>query len=91
MNAVIYARYSSDKQTEQSIEGQLREGYAYAERMGITVVGEYIDRAVSGTSDQRPDFQRMISDSIKRQFEAVIVWKLDRPHSFLPSMPNSDP
>ena len=43
MNAVIYARYSSDKQTEQSIEGQLREGYAYAERMGITVVGEYID------------------------------------------------
>lgn len=78
MNAVIYARYSSDKQTEQSIEGQLREGYAYAERMGITVVGEYIDRAVSGTSDQRPDFQRMISDSIKRQFEAVIVWKLDR-------------
>lgn len=78
MNAVIYARYSSDKQTEQSIEGQLREGYAYAERAGMTIVGAYIDRAISGTSDQRPDFQRMIADSAKRQFEAVIVWKLDR-------------
>ncbi len=78
MNAVIYARYSSDKQTEQSIEGQLREGYAYAERAGMTIVGAYIDRAISGISDQRPDFQRMIADSAKRQFEAVIVWKLDR-------------
>lgn len=78
MNAVIYARYSSDKQTEQSIEGQLRYCYDYAKRCGYTVVGEYIDRAISGTSDQRPQFQKMIADSAKKQFQFVIVWKLDR-------------
>lgn len=78
MNAVIYARYSSHGQTEQSIEGQLRDNYAWAEQQGITVVGEYIDRALTGTKDARPDFQRMIVDAAKRQFEMVIVWKLDR-------------
>ena len=57
MNAVIYARYSSHNQTEQSIEGQLRDCYAYAKRCDLTVVGEYIDRAISGTTDERPDFQ----------------------------------
>ena len=78
MNAVIYARYSSHSQTEQSIEGQLRDNYAWAKQQGITVIGEYIDRALSGTKDQRPDFQRMIEDASKKQFEMVIVWKLDR-------------
>ena len=78
MNAVIYARYSSHGQTEQSIEGQLHDNYAWAEQQGITVIGEYIDRALTGTKDQRPDFQRMIADAAKRQFELVIVWKLDR-------------
>lgn len=78
MNAVIYARYSSHGQTEQSIEGQLRDNYAWANQQGVTVVGEYIDRALSGTKDQRPDFQRMVEDAAKRQFEMVIVWKLDR-------------
>lgn len=77
-NAVIYARYSSANQTEQSIEGQLRDCRAYAEREGLTVVHEYIDRAISGRSDDRPDFQRMIADSAKKQFQHVIVWKLDR-------------
>ena len=47
MNAVIYARFSSHAQTEQSIEGQLRDCYEYARRYDITVVGEYIDRAIS--------------------------------------------
>ena len=47
MNAVIYARYSSDNQREESIEGQIRECTAYAERNGITVVRHYIDRALS--------------------------------------------
>ncbi|MBQ1215213.1 MAG: recombinase family protein, partial [Firmicutes bacterium] len=56
-NAVIYARYSSHSQTEQSIEGQLHDAYQYAERCGYRVVGEYIDRALTGTSDDRPDFQ----------------------------------
>ena len=77
--AVIYARYSSHSQTEQSIEGQLRVNYEYAEREGLKVVGEYIDRAVSGTSaDARPEFQRMIQDAKKRQFDYIIVYKLDR-------------
>ncbi len=77
-NAVIYARYSSHNQTEQSIEGQLRDAYAYAQKRGLTVIGEYIDRAFSGTNDSRPDFQRMIKDAEKRQFRFIIVWKLDR-------------
>lgn len=78
MNAVIYARYSSHSQTEQSIEGQLRDCYEYAKRYDINVVGEYIDRATSGTTDDRPDFQRMIADAPKKQFDRIIVWKLDR-------------
>ena len=78
MNAVIYARYSSHNQTEQSIEGQLHDNYAYAERCGYNVIGEYIDRAMTGTKDDRPDFQRMIKDAEKRQFQTIIVWKLDR-------------
>lgn len=78
MNAVIYARYSSHNQTEQSIEGQLRDCYDYAKRNDLTVIGEYIDRAISGKTDERPDFQRMIKDASKHQFERVIVWKLDR-------------
>ena len=77
-NVVIYARYSSDKQTEQSIEGQLRYCYQYAEQHDYRVVGEYIDRAISGTSDRRPQFQQMISDAEKKQFKYVLVWKLDR-------------
>ena len=78
MNGVIYARYSTDSQREESIEGQLRECMEFAERQGITVVGQYIDRALSAKTDDRPDFQRMIKDSAKRLFDVVIVWKLDR-------------
>ena len=78
VNAVIYARYSSHSQTEQSIEGQLHDAYEFAQREGYLIVGEYIDRAQSGTKDNRRDFQRMIADAAKKQFQAVIVWKLDR-------------
>ncbi len=78
MNVVIYARYSSDRQTEQSIEGQLKECYEYAQRNGYTVVGEYIDRAISGTTDHRPEFLRMIADGDKKLFQAVLVYQLDR-------------
>lgn len=77
-NAVIYARFSSHAQNEQSIEGQLRVCHEFAKREGITVVGEYIDRALTGRSDDRPDFQRMISDAKKKAFQFVIVYKLDR-------------
>lgn len=55
--AIIYARYSSDKQTEQSIEGQMRVCKEYAAKNGYVVVGEYIDRAMTGTNDKRPAFQ----------------------------------
>lgn len=77
-NAVIYARFSSHAQNEQSIEGQLRVCHEYAVREGLTVVGEYIDRALTGRSDDRPDFQRMIADAKKKAFQFVIVYKLDR-------------
>ena len=78
MKAVIYARYSSDNQREESIDGQLRECREYAERNDITVLGTYIDRALSAKTDNRPEFQRMIKDSAKHLFDVVIVWKLDR-------------
>ena len=78
MNAVIYARYSSDNQREESIEGQIRECTAYAEKNGITILRHYIDRALSAKTDNRPEFQNMIKDSGKRLFDMVIVWKLDR-------------
>lgn len=76
--AVIYARYSSSGQREESIEGQLRECHAYAKHNGFTVVGEYVDKALTGRTDKRPDFQRMLRDSERGIFKAVILWKTDR-------------
>ena len=76
--AVIYARYSSDRQTEQSIEGQLRVCTEYAERNEITIVDTYVDRAMSGTTDNRPAFRKMLTDSAKKKWDFVIVYKLDR-------------
>jgi len=78
MKAVIYARYSSDSQNESSIEGQLRECQEYAEKHNIKIVTSYIDRALSAKTDNRPEFQRMIRDSARKQFDIVLVWKLDR-------------
>ena len=79
MNAVIYARFSSSSQTEQSIEGQLKYCYEYAKSNDLTVIREYIDRAKSGTSaEKRDSFQKMIADSSKKQFDFVLVYQLDR-------------
>ena len=78
MTAVIYARYSSDNQREESIEGQIRECTDYAEKNGITVIKHYIDRAFSAKTDNRPEFQQMIKDSGKKLFDVVLVWKFDR-------------
>ena len=78
MNAVIYARYSSENQREESIDGQLRECKAFAERNDIQIIGTYIDRALSAKTDNRPEFQRMVKESAGRAFEMVLVWKLDR-------------
>lgn len=78
MNGVIYARYSSERQTEQSIEGQLRECQEYADANDIKIVGTYIDRAKTGKNDNRADFQKMLRDSKNKYFDTVIVWKIDR-------------
>ena len=58
---VIYARYSSERQTEQSIEGQLRVCYEFAKQNDLVVLREYIDRAMTGTNDLRKDFQQMLA------------------------------
>ena len=76
--AVIYARYSSDSQSEQSIEGQLRVCHEFAEREKIIILNTYVDRAMTGTNDHRPSFQQMITDSKHKKWDYVLVYKLDR-------------
>lgn len=79
MNAVIYARYSAGpRQTDQSIEGQLRVCTDFCKQRGITVIDSYCDRHISGRTDERPEFQRLIADAKKKKFEAVVVYKTDR-------------
>lgn len=78
MKAVIYARYSSHNQREESIEGQLRVCHEYAAREGLCVIREYVDSAMTGTSDQRPSFQQLIADSSRNEFDTVLVYTLDR-------------
>ena len=77
-SAVIYARYSSDSQTEQSIEGQLRVCEDYAKSHNIVIVNTYIDRAMTGTNDNRPAFQRMLQDSNRKEWDFILVYKFDR-------------
>ena len=76
--AVVYARYSSDRQNEQSIEGQLSVCTEYAKRNDIVITGMYIDRALTGRSDDRPEFQRMIAESKSNAFNIVLIYKFDR-------------
>ena len=76
--AVVYARYSCDSQTEQSIEGQLRVCEQFAKNNDIAIVNTYIDRAMTGTNDQRPSFQQMLKDSTKKEWNYILVYKLDR-------------
>lgn len=79
MNAVIYARYSAGpRQTDQSIEGQLRVCTDFCKQRGITVIGTYCDRHISGRTDERPEFQKLIADAKRKKFEAVVVYKTDR-------------
>lgn len=77
-NAVIYARYSSHNQREVSIEQQVRECMKHAAELGLHVVGTYEDRAISGKTDKRPNFQRMMRDAEKGKFQAVVAWKSNR-------------
>lgn len=78
MNAVIYARYSSERQNDKSIDDQVRECSKYAEQNGFNIVGVYADRAKTGRNDNRPEFQKMIHDSKRKNFKIVLCWKLDR-------------
>ena len=78
MNAVVYARYSSHRQGEQSIEGQLAEAKRFADAHDLTIIHEYCDRAMTGRNDNREQFQLMLSDASKHIFDALIVWKTDR-------------
>ena len=79
-NVVLYLRYSSDRQTEQSIEGQLRDAIAFCKQNAYRICGVYVDRATSAAKDteKRTEFLRMIADSDKGRFSCVLVWKLDR-------------
>lgn len=78
VRAVVYARFSSDNQREESIDAQLRAIREYAKRNDVIIVGEYIDKAKSATTDNRPEFLKMISDSKEENFDIVLVHKLDR-------------
>ena len=74
---VIYARYSCEKQTENSILGQVRECKEFAARNDIEIIGIYKDEAISGrTAEKRPSFMKMINDAKMHFFDCVIVWKV---------------
>lgn len=78
LKAVLYGRYSSHAQNDASIEQQFQECRKFAKDNDIQIVAEYADRHLSGTTDKRPEFQRMIRDSAKGHFQIVICWKVDR-------------
>ena len=78
MNAVVYARFSSHKQGEQSIEGQVAEAEQFAINRGLKIIHIYADKAQTGRNDNREQFQLMLADATKHKFDALIVWKTDR-------------
>ncbi len=74
MPSAVYARYSSHRQGEQSIEGQFAEAQVFAASHGLTIVKEYADRAMTGRNDNREQFQQMLKDSAAGIFDSLIVW-----------------
>ncbi|MCI1958001.1 MAG: recombinase family protein [Clostridia bacterium] len=76
--AVVYARFSSTNQREESIDAQVRACRKFAEEKGLIITKIYADSARSGTNDNRPEFQQMLQDSKNGSFDTVIVHKLDR-------------
>lgn len=80
VDVVLYLRFSSERQREQSIEGQLRDCIAYCKAHHYRIVAIYVDRATTARKDveKRVHFQEMVNDSSSRQWEYVVVWKLDR-------------
>ena len=78
MEVVIYTRYSSTKQNETSTEAQIKEAYNFCDKNNFTVIRVYSDEAITGKTDNRPQFQKMIADSSKGAFQGVVVYQLDR-------------
>lgn len=78
MIAALYARYSSDNQREESIAAHLRACREYCQRKGYTIVRDYADEAYTGTNDNRPQFQQMLTDAESGMFEVVVAHKIDR-------------
>lgn len=76
--AAIYARFSSHNQREESIEQQVAECLAFAEREGIRVAEVYSDEAMTGRNDKRPRFQKMQRDAEKGAFDTIIAYKSNR-------------
>lgn len=76
--AIAYYRYSSHSQNEASIDQQREEAQKYAAAHGYTIVKEYVDAALSGTTDQRPQFQMMLDEVKVLKPAALILWKVDR-------------
>ena len=76
--AVLYCRYSSNRQRDVSIDQQIEECTEYAEAHGIEIVKIYADRALTGTNDRRPQFQKLISEADGMDYQYVIVYALDR-------------
>ena len=77
-SAVIYARFSSHNQREESIDAQIRACTEYAKAKGLRIVDIYSDSAKSGTNVDREAFQRMIKDSAEHKFKYLLIHKLDR-------------
>lgn len=76
--AIAYYRFSSHSQNEASIDQQREAAQKYAAAKGYTIVREYEDRAISGTTEDRPGFQLMLAEVGKMRPAALIMWKTDR-------------
>ena len=78
LNVVSYARFSSDGQREESIEAQNRAIDKFIEQNGYALLRRFADRGISGTTDNRPEFLKMIDFAKTNKVDAIIVHKLDR-------------
>lgn len=88
---VIYARYSSHAQKDCSIEQQVEAARKYAKEKNIEIINVYADRAVSGRTDKRPEFQKLMRDAEAGKFKYVVAWKSNRMgRNMLQAMANED-
>ena len=76
--AIAYYRFSSHSQNEASIDQQRDCAHEYAASKGLTIVREYSDAAISGTTNARPQYQLMLSEIDKIKPAVLILWKTDR-------------